>query len=213
MSVSAAPLDPPGAEHADLSGFGYTQQLHRGVGSFSSFAAGFSFVSILTTVFQLFAFGFSFGGPAFFWTWPIVFVGQLMVALCFSELAARYPISGCIYQWATRFGGTLWGWTAGWLMLVGQVVTVAAAAIAMQIVLPAIWSGFQVLDSPTANAVLLGSGVLAVTTLANLGLSAVYAGLGATAGAPESFLLAVGAAFALPGLAILAARAMRPRQS
>ena len=164
--------DPPSsapavADDSDLESFGYRPQLHRSIGSFGSFAAGFSFVSILTTVFQLFAFGFSFGGPAFFWTWPIVFVGQLMVALCFSELAARYPISGCIYQWATRFGGSLWGWTAGWLMLVGQVVTVAAAAIAMQIVLPAIWSGFQVLDSPTANAVLLGSGVLAVTTLIN----------------------------------------------
>ncbi|WP_202925715.1 amino acid permease [Goekera deserti] len=158
---------PDAADDSDLAGFGYQPQLHRSIGTFGSFAAGFSFVSILTTVFQLFSFGFDFGGPAFFWTWPLVFVGQLLVALCFAELAARYPISGSIYQWSSRLGGRLWGWTAGWLMLVGQVVTVAAAAIAMQIVLPAIWSGFQVLDSPTANAVLLGSGVLAVTTLIN----------------------------------------------
>src|SRR3954452_14646938 len=86
----------------DLAGFGYTQQLHRRLGSYASFAAGFSFVSILTTVFQLFAFGFSFGGPAFFWTWPLVFAGQFLVALNFSELAARYPISGAIYQWSSR---------------------------------------------------------------------------------------------------------------
>ncbi len=33
---------------------GYEQQLRRGVGTFASFAAGFSFVSILATVFQLF---------------------------------------------------------------------------------------------------------------------------------------------------------------
>ncbi|MGZ6801341.1 MAG: amino acid permease, partial [Mycobacteriaceae bacterium] len=118
---------------SDLASFGYGQQLHRSIGSFGSFAAGFSFVSILTTVFQLFAFGFSFGGPSFFWTWPIVFVGQVLVALCFAELAARYPISGCIYQWATRLGGHLWGWMAGWLMLVAQVVTVAGAAIALQV--------------------------------------------------------------------------------
>jgi urea carboxylase system permease len=155
-------------DDSDLASFGYRPQLHRSIGSYGSFAAGFSFVSILTTVFQLFSFGFGFGGPSFFWTWPLVFVGQLLVALCFAELAARYPISGCIYQWATRLGGALWGWTAGWLMLVAQVVTVAAAAIAMQIVLPAIWSGFQLVESPTANAVLLGSGVLAVTTLINV---------------------------------------------
>ena len=49
-------------EHADLARFGYHQELHRRVGSFASFAAGFSYVSILTTVFQLFFLGFGFGG-------------------------------------------------------------------------------------------------------------------------------------------------------
>jgi urea carboxylase system permease len=154
-------------DSGDLKTFGYAQQLHRGIGSYGSFAAGFSFVSILTTVFQLFSFGYGFGGPAFFWTWPVVFAGQLLVALLFSELAARYPISGCIYQWATRLGGNLWGWIAGWLMLVAQVVTVAAAAIALQIVLPSIWSGFQIVGDPAANAVLLGSLLLVVTTSIN----------------------------------------------
>ncbi|HEY3715361.1 MAG TPA: amino acid permease [Jatrophihabitantaceae bacterium] len=153
-------------EH-DLESFGYRQQLHRSVGSYGSFAAGFSFVSILTTVFQLFSFGFGFGGPAFFWTWPIVFAGQILVALCFAELAARYPISGCIYQWSQRLGGRLWGWMAGWLMLVAQVATLAAAAIALEIVLPAIWSGFAFVDDPTENAVILGSILLAVTTTIN----------------------------------------------
>ncbi len=157
----------PDVDDRDLTSFGYAPQLHRRIGSYGSFAAGFSFVSILTTVFQLFSFGFGFGGPSFFWTWPLVFAGQILVALCFSELAARYPISGCIYQWATRLGGALWGWTAGWLMLVAQVVTVAAAAIAMEIVLPSVWSGFQIVHGTAANAVLLGSLLLVVTTAIN----------------------------------------------
>ena len=154
-------------ETADLRHFGYAQQLHRSIGTYGSFAAGFSFVSILTTIFQLFAFGFAFGGPAFFWTWPIVFLGQITVALCFSELAARYPISGAIYQWSTRVGGNLWGWMAGWLMIVAQIVTVAAAAIALQVVLPAVWSGFQIVDGTAQNAVLLGSILLVFTTAVN----------------------------------------------
>src|SRR5438270_6545628 len=79
----------------------------------------------------------------FFWTWPVVFVGQLMVALCFAELAARYPISGAIFQWSSRLAGTDAGWFTGWVMVIGQVLTVATAAIALQAVLPAIWSGFQ----------------------------------------------------------------------
>src|ERR1700749_4936358 len=162
-------------EHTDLARFGYNQELHRRVGSFASFAAGFSYVSILTTVFQLFFLGFGFGGAAFFWTWPVVFAGQMLVALNFSSLAARFPISGAIYQWSSRLAGQTFGWFTGWVMIIGQVLTVAAAAIALQAVLPSIWSGFQLLGgdpSPTSasgarNAVLLGVILLAVTTAVN----------------------------------------------
>jgi len=163
-------------EHADLARFGYNQELHRRVGSFASFAAGFSYVSILTTVFQLFFLGFGFGGAAFFWTWPVVFAGQMLVALNFSTLAARFPISGAIYQWSSRLAGQTFGWFTGWVMIIGQVLTVAAAAIALQAVLPSIWAGFQLLGgdpSPTSasgarNAVLLGVILLAVTTAVNI---------------------------------------------
>jgi urea carboxylase system permease len=160
---------------ADLQTFGYDQQLERKVGTFASFAVGFSFVSILTTVFQLFGLGYGFGGTAFFWTWPAVFAGQLLVALCFSELAARYPISGAIYQWSRRLGGAVVGWFAGWTMIIAQIVTLAAAAIALQVVLPVVWTGFQVIGTDPAldsvsgasNAVLLGVVLLAVTTVLN----------------------------------------------
>ena len=175
----------------DLQSFGYAPQLNRRVGSYASFAAGFSFVSILTTVFQLFGLGFSFGGPLFFWTWPAVLAGQLLVALCFAELAAQYPLSGAIYQWARRLGGAVVGWWAGWTMVIAQTITVAAAAIALQVVLPAVWSGFQVIgDDPAltsssgaANAVLLGCLLLVVTTTLNavsVRLTAVVNSVGVT---------------------------------
>ena len=105
-------------------------------GRYASFAAGFSFISVLTTVFQFFAFGYAFGGPVFFWTWPAVLVGQLLVAACFAELAARYPISGAIYQWSSRLSNLTFGWFAGWIMVIGQIVVVAAAALALQMVMP-----------------------------------------------------------------------------
>lgn len=163
------------ASAADLSTFGYTPQLTRRVGPYASFAAGFSFVSIMTTVFQLFGLGFSFGGTAFFWTWPVVFAGQLMVALCFAELAARYPLSGAVFQWSRRLGGATVGWFAGWTMVIAQIITLAAAAIALQVVLPTVWSGFQLVGSDTAvaskdgaaNAVVLGVILLTLTTLLN----------------------------------------------
>ncbi|WUH94450.1 amino acid permease [Streptomyces sp. NBC_00433] len=161
---------------AGLADFGYRQELHRSLGRYASFAAGFSFISVLTTVFQFFAFGYSFGGPRFFWTWPAVLIGQLLVAACFAELAARYPISGAIYQWSSRLSNAVFGWYAGWIMVLGQIVVVAAAALALQVVLPAVWSGFQLIGTDTspvssdgaANAALLGIVLLVLTTAVNL---------------------------------------------
>ncbi|WP_329298725.1 amino acid permease [Streptomyces sp. NBC_00659] len=169
--------DPPDSpDDRSLTEFGYRQELHRSLGRYASFAAGFSFISVLTTVFQFFAFGYAFGGPVFFWTWPIVFAGQLAVAACFAELAARYPISGAIYQWSSRLSNPSFGWFAGWIMVIGQIVVVAAAALALQMVLPAIWSGFQLIgDDPAptspdgaANAAVLGVVLLVLTTLVNV---------------------------------------------
>ncbi|ORW68570.1 amino acid permease [Mycobacterium saskatchewanense] len=152
--------------------------MHRGVGTFASFAAGFSFVSILTTVDQFFFIGFGFGGAAFFWTWPVVFIGQLLVAYNFATLAARFPISGAIYQWSSRLAGPTFGWFTGWVMVVAEILTTAAAAIALQAILPQIWTGFQFMGGPdadssptsptgAANAVVLGIILLGITTVIN----------------------------------------------
>jgi urea carboxylase system permease len=179
MSVADQPTDLdrlPDDDERALESFGYPQELHRRLGRYASFAAGFSFISVLTTVFQFFGLGFSFGGPAFFWTWPAVLAGQFLVALCFAELAARYPISGAIYQWSSRLSNAVFGWFAGWIMILGQIVVIAAAALALQVVMPAIWSGFQLVGtdpSPVsadgaANAALLGIILLVATTIVNI---------------------------------------------
>src|SRR5215475_12428251 len=109
----------------DLASFGYRQELHRTLGGFSSFAVAFSYISILTGMFQLFYFGYGAAGPAFWWSWIIVFAGQFAVALCFAELAARYPIAGSVYQWSKQVGSRFVSWMAGWIMLLASIVTVA----------------------------------------------------------------------------------------
>ncbi|MEI5521638.1 amino acid permease [Streptomyces brasiliscabiei] len=170
------PEPPHSPDDRSLTEFGYRQELHRSLSRYASFAAGFSFISVLTTVFQFFAFGYAFGGPVFFWTWPAVLLGQLLVAACFAELAARYPISGAIYQWSSRLSNRTFGWFAGWIMVIGQIVVVAAAALALQMVMPAIWPGFQLVGgdpTPTsatgaANAAVLGVILLFLTTVVNI---------------------------------------------
>ncbi len=157
----------------DLAAFGYKQVLDRTLGSFSSFAAGFSYISVLTGIFQTFYLGYGAGGPAFYWTWPLVFLGQGAVALCFAELAAHYPLSGGVYQWSRRVSSRGVGWMAGWVYLSGSIIGLAAVALALQATLPQIAPAFQLIGdsadrgSAAANAVILGCILIAASTLIN----------------------------------------------
>ena len=163
----------PNRDSDDLAEFGYSQSLDRSIGKFASFAAGISYISILTGTFQLFYFGFGFGGPAYWWSWPLVFVGQLMVALCFAELAGRYPVAGSVYNWAKRLASTTTGWLAGWMMFTASIVTLTAVVLAYQVTLPQIWSGFQLVGDGTGptdfavSAVIWGAILIAFTTVIN----------------------------------------------
>jgi amino acid transporter len=105
-------------EHDDdavLPRFGYRQQFVRSLRHFESFAVAFSFISITTGIFTTFAFALGTGGPRAIWTWPIVIVGQTLVALVYGALAARVPLSGYSYQWASRLANVHVGWWLGWM--------------------------------------------------------------------------------------------------
>ncbi|RZL77643.1 MAG: amino acid permease, partial [Rhodococcus sp. (in: high G+C Gram-positive bacteria)] len=156
-----------------LGELGYKEELDRSLGKFASFAAGVSYISILTGTFQLFYFGFGTAGPAYLWSWPMVFVGQMAVALCFMELAAKYPVAGSVYNWAKLLGSRIVGWSSGWLMLTASIVTLSAVVLALQLNLPRLWSGFQIIGDGTGeydfatNAVILGTVMIAFTTAVN----------------------------------------------
>ena len=156
-----------------MAEFGYTQSLDRSIGKFASFAAGVSYISILTGTFQLFYFGYAFGGPAYWWSWPLVFSGQIMVALCFAELAGRYPVAGSVYNWSKRLASPTTAWLAGWTMFTASVVTLTAVVLAYQITLPQIWDGFQLVGDGTGetdfavSAVLWGAVLILFTTVVN----------------------------------------------
>ncbi|MBD0288492.1 MAG: amino acid permease [Flavisolibacter sp.] len=165
--------DSPVTDNKDLARFGYRQELKRTMGSFSSFAAGFSYISILTGLFQMFHLGYGVAGPAFFWTWPSVLAGQLLVALCFAELASKFPLSGGVYQWAKFTGNPFFGWMTGWIYLACLITTIAAVAMALQVSLPQISNSFQIIGtsndpkSVAMNAILLGSILIVISTIIN----------------------------------------------
>src|SRR5690349_2100609 len=98
-----------------LQQYGYRQQFARSLRSFESFAVAFSFISITTGIFTTFGFALATGGPRSIWTWLIVAAGQALVALVYGALAARVPLSGYSYQWASRLANVHVGWWLGWM--------------------------------------------------------------------------------------------------
>src|ERR1700721_2544925 len=137
----------PSADSDELAKFGYKQELDRSPALFSSFAAGFSYISIMTGVFELFFFGFGSGGPAFIWTWPAVFAGQMPVALCSAELAGQCPLAGSVYQCSKQIARPFASFFGGWSLSVGSIVTRAAGAVAYQVVAPQISAAFEILGN------------------------------------------------------------------
>jgi urea carboxylase system permease len=180
MATVESPTPSAGVADTDeLAGFGYKQELDRSLGSFSSFAAGFSYISILTGVFQLFGFGFLNAGPAVWWSWLIVFAGQMAVALCFAELAGQFPLAGSVYQWSKRMGSDFISWMTGWILIIGSIVTVAAVAVAWQVVLPQVSTKFEFVGgaadagltttpSGAKNALILGAILVTFATVINM---------------------------------------------
>jgi len=115
----------------ELARFGYAQELRRRLGAFSSFAIGFSVISVITGVTSAFGDAFASGGPRGLGLgWPLVTCGTLVVACAMAELASAFPTVGALYHWAALLGGPGWGWATAMLNLVGQVAIVAAIDLA-----------------------------------------------------------------------------------
>ncbi len=122
-------------DEADLAQFGYRQELKRSLGVFSSFAVAFSYISPSTGIFTLFALGLTTIGGVFIWSWPIVAIGQLCIALGFAELASHYPVAGSVFQWTKYLAGKSYSWFAGWIYLFAGILTVTAVCVTLPLAL------------------------------------------------------------------------------
>jgi len=123
------------ADVQDLARFGYKQELKRMLGVYSSFAIAFSYISPSTGIFTLFILGIGLAGPAFFWSWPIVVVGQLIIGLNFAEVSSHFPVAGSVYQWSKYLSNHTYSWFTGWIYLFAGVLTVAAVVATVPLVL------------------------------------------------------------------------------
>jgi urea carboxylase system permease len=113
-------------DEQDLARFGYKQELKRSLGVFSSFAVAFAYISPSTGIFALFFLGLTTVGGVFIWSWPIVAIGQLFIALGFAELSSHYPVAGSVFQWTKYLAGKSYSWFTGWIYLFAGILTVAS---------------------------------------------------------------------------------------
>jgi amino acid transporter len=130
---------------------GYKPELRRSLRFFSMFAIAFSIISITTGIFLNYGFGLSYWGPASIWTWPIVGVGNLMIAFVVAELGTRIPLAGYAYQWSARLVNPTYGWFVGFAGLL--YMSVGGGAIMLGVASPLLLSEFNV-NSPNPRLVL-----------------------------------------------------------
>src|SRR3954453_8973734 len=168
--VTGSVHDQAARDDAHLRSLGIKPELRRTLGFLSNFAVAFSYISVSTGTFTNQAVAFGVGGPAIFWAWPLVILGQTFVALNFAELSSHFPVAGSIYQWSKRLSHQTLGWFTGWIYFWAGVITVTAVAVTVPLVLANIM-GFDLASSSPLPGLdmwqFVGLGALITTTLIN----------------------------------------------
>src|SRR5438270_7727737 len=158
------------ADVADLAEFGYKQELKRILGVYSSFAVAFSYISPSTGIFALFApIGVSIAGPFFILSWPLVALGQFIVALNFAEVSSHFPIAGSVYQWTKYLSNRHYSWFTGWIYLFAGILTVTAVDATIPIVLIPLLNNLGIgITATLTSEIIIAALILASTTLLNI---------------------------------------------
>lgn len=139
------------------------EQFKRSIGLVSNFSLGFTYLSPGAGVLSIFALGLAVAGPPSIWWFPIVAVGQLLVALVFGEVVSQYPITGGIYPWARRLWGRRYAWMAAWIYIAALIVTTTSV---VQFAIPFLANLFHIPVSNTSG-LLIVLGLLAVAFVLN----------------------------------------------
>ena len=129
MSVTNLNTVVDGEDEAQLAALGITSSFDRSMSTWENFALGFTYLSPVVGVYTVFTLALKAGGPPMFWSYILVGIGQLLVAMIFGEVVSQFPISGGLYPWARRLVGKRWAWMAAWLYLWALCFTIAAVSV------------------------------------------------------------------------------------
>lgn len=152
------------ADAEQLAKLGYTSQFTREMNLWENFSLGFTYLSPVVGIYSLFAIALATGGPPMIFWLVIVGLGQLMVALVFSEVVSQYPIAGGVYPWARRLWGRKWAWMTGWIYAWALLATIASVTYGAGPFVAALFGW----ESSQNLTIIIALVLIAIVTLVNL---------------------------------------------
>ena len=182
MSDEVSTGEATGHELSDseyLQQLGVEPRLRRALGFITGSLFAVAFQGPTTGALLITGATLAFGGPAFIWAIPIIFVLQMLLAVTWAELSSHYPLTGGIYQWARRLGGAFIGWMTGLFYVVAIILVMPAVGYTMNIVLGGLFSSItmtlthEVIISIIVTVlagVLMATSVRVVATLNSVGV-------------------------------------------
>ncbi len=150
---------------AQLAALGYTSEFKREMGLWGNVSLGFTYLSPVVGVYTLFAASFMTGGPPMVWAFPIVALGQFMVALVFGEVVSQFPVAGGVYPWSRRLWGSRWAWMNGWVYMIALFTSIGGIAYGASPFLSALF-GFE---ASINNMIIAALALLLTATVINFG--------------------------------------------
>nr|WP_298718974.1 amino acid permease [uncultured Steroidobacter sp.] len=75
-----------------------------------------------------------FAGPSLVVSFLLAALGCALAGLCYSELAAMYPVAGSAYAYSSLAFGRFIGWIVGWLLILEYMLATAMLGVG--------WSGY-----------------------------------------------------------------------
>jgi amino acid transporter len=165
--MAEAPNTPDQASRDEgvLESFGYQPELKRTLRPWAVLGIAFSFMSITTSVYTSFGFGLGKFGTASIWFWPVVLLGQLLVAFVLAELGSRIPLAGYSYQWGARLISAGYGWVIAAVAF--AYLLTCAATITYVLVAPFVGAIFGLTLTPL-QTLLIAVGALVVVAVVNI---------------------------------------------
>jgi len=179
------------ADDVYLRQFGVEPKLKRALGFISSSLFAIAFQGPTTGALLITGATLAFGGPAFIWAIPLIFVFQFLIALTWAELSSHYPLTGGIYQWAKYLGGEGIGWATGLFYLVAIILVMPAVGLVINIVLAGLFPDQIKFNGTTeivisfltiiATALIMSTSVRVVALINNIGVTLELIVLGGAA--------------------------------